>query len=182
MDQKSRYQEYSIEAERTDKILDCLNRIRWEQDPTLAYRFSCAHGICGSDAMVINGRIALACQSLIGDYKTSNNFVIEPLPLFTVVKDPQAYLSYSDHAVEFYKFFIDGVFKSFTIFIVSLIGAGQILVGIFLLRKGKLFLLGILGGIIFLIAIAPLGIGSAFPSTLLMALSLILLYRRYKKV
>jgi hypothetical protein len=90
-------------------------------------------------------------------------------------------LDYREHAVDFYKFFIDGVFHSFTIFMVSLIGTGQILVGIFLLRKGKLFLLGILGGIIFLIAIAPLGIGSAFPSTLLMAISLVLLYKRYKK-
>jgi len=87
VDQKSRYQEYTLEAERTDKILDCLNRIRWEQDPTLAYRFSCAHGICGSDALVINGRVELACQKLIGDFKTGNNFVIEPLPLFKVVKD-----------------------------------------------------------------------------------------------
>jgi hypothetical protein len=101
--------------------------------------------------------------------------------IFMVNKDPQAYLSYRDHAVEFYKFFIDGIFHSFTIFIVSLIGAGQILVGIFLLRKGKLFFFGILGGIIFLLAIAPLGIGSAFPSTLLMAISLVLVYRRYQK-
>jgi hypothetical protein len=101
--------------------------------------------------------------------------------IFMVIRNPYAYLSYRDHAVEFYKFFIDGVFSSFTIFIVSLIGAGQILVGFFLLRKGKLFLLGILGGIVFLIAIAPLGIGSAFPSTLLMALSLMILYIRYKK-
>jgi hypothetical protein len=101
--------------------------------------------------------------------------------IYTVVKDPQAYMGYRDHAVDFYKFFIDGVFRSFTIFIVSLIGTGQILVGIFLLRKGKLFLLGILGGIIFLVSIAPLGIGSAFPSTLLMAFSLVLLYIRYKK-
>jgi hypothetical protein len=101
--------------------------------------------------------------------------------IFMVNKNPQAYLNYSEHAVEFYKFFIDGVFHSFTIFIVSLIGAGQILVGVFLLRKGKLFLLGILGGIIFLVAIAPLGIGSAFPSTLLMAISLIVLYKRYQK-
>ena len=101
--------------------------------------------------------------------------------VFTVIKDPQAYLGYRDHAVDFYKFFIDGVFNSFTIFIVSLIGAGQILVGIFLLRKGKLFLLGILGGIIFLVAIAPLGIGSAFPSTLLMAISLVLLHKRHKQ-
>ena len=48
VDQKPRYQEYEIDAEPTDKILDCLNKIRWEQDPTLAYRYSCAHGICGS--------------------------------------------------------------------------------------------------------------------------------------
>ena len=102
--------------------------------------------------------------------------------IFTVVKDPQAYLGYRDNAVDFYKFFIDGVFSSFTIFIVSLIGTGQILVGIFLFRKRKLFLLGILGGIIFLVAIAPLGIGSAFPSTLLMVISLVLLYIQYKNV
>jgi hypothetical protein len=102
--------------------------------------------------------------------------------IFMVIKDPQVYLGYRDHAAEFYKFFLDGVFNSATIFIVCLIGAGQILVGIFLLRKGKLFLMGILGGIIFLVAIAPLGIGSAFPSTLLMALSLVLLHSRYKKV
>jgi succinate dehydrogenase iron-sulfur subunit len=87
VDEKGRYQEYTLEAERTDKILDCLNRIRAEQDPTLAYRFSCAHGICGSDALLINGRIELACQKLVGDFKTGNNFVIEPLPLFKVVKD-----------------------------------------------------------------------------------------------
>lgn len=101
--------------------------------------------------------------------------------IFMVNKDPQVYLSYRDNAVEFYKFFIDGVFNSFTTFIVSLIGAAQILVGIFLFLKKKLFLFGILGGIVFLVAIAPLGIGSAFPSTLLMAVSLVLLHIRYKK-
>ncbi len=87
VDKEARYQEYTIEAEPTDKILDCLNRIRWEQDPTLSYRFSCAHGICGSDSMMINGRIELACQKLVRDFKTANNFVIEPLPLFRVIKD-----------------------------------------------------------------------------------------------
>jgi succinate dehydrogenase / fumarate reductase iron-sulfur subunit len=86
-DKEAGYQEYTVEAEPTDKILDCLNKIRWEQDPTLTYRHSCAHGICGSDAMLINGRIELACQKLVRDYKTANNFVIEPLPLFRVIKD-----------------------------------------------------------------------------------------------
>lgn len=87
MNESAHYQKYVVEAEPTDKILDCLNKIRWEQDPTLSYRFSCAHGICGSDAMVINGRIELACQRLIRDFKTGGNFVIEPLPLLRVIKD-----------------------------------------------------------------------------------------------
>ena len=81
------YQTYLVDAEPTEKVLDCLNKIRWEQDASLAFRASCAHGICGSDAMMINGHIALACQKLIRDFKTGNNFVIEPLPLFEVVKD-----------------------------------------------------------------------------------------------
>ena len=87
VDQKPCYQEYVVDAEPTDKILDCLNKIRWEQDATLAFRSSCAHGICGSDALMINGRIELACQKLVRDFKSGNNFVIEPLPLFDVIKD-----------------------------------------------------------------------------------------------
>lgn len=87
VDKQPRYQEYAIDVESTDKILDCLNRIRWELDPSLVYRASCSHGICGSDAMVINGHVGLACQKLVRDYKTANNFVIEPLPLFNVIKD-----------------------------------------------------------------------------------------------
>ena len=87
VDKEPSYQEYTIDAEPTDKILDCLNKIRWEQDSTLSYRYSCAHGICGSDAVMINGRIELACQKLVRDFKTANNFVIEPLPLFKVIKD-----------------------------------------------------------------------------------------------
>ena len=86
-DGKSRYQEYQVDAEPTDKIVDCLNKIRWEQDPTLAFRASCVHGICGSCAMVINGNVELACQKLVRDFKTANNFVIEPLPVFEVIKD-----------------------------------------------------------------------------------------------
>ncbi len=84
---KPRYQSFTVEAEPTDKILDCLNKIRWDQDASLAFRASCAHGICGSDAMMINGDIGLACQKLVKDYKTGGHFVIEPLPLFEVVKD-----------------------------------------------------------------------------------------------
>ena len=85
-DKEPRYQEYLVETEPTDKILDCLNRIRWEQDASLTYRMSCAHGVCGSDAMRINGICALACQRLIKDY-TNAPILIEPLPQFPVLKD-----------------------------------------------------------------------------------------------
>jgi succinate dehydrogenase / fumarate reductase iron-sulfur subunit len=85
-DKNPRYQEYQLETEPTDKILDCLNRIRWEQDSSLTYRMSCAHGVCGSDAMRINGICALACQRLIKDYST-DPLLIEPLPQFPVLKD-----------------------------------------------------------------------------------------------
>ena len=101
--------------------------------------------------------------------------------IYTGISDPQAYVDYGSSAIGLYKKFIYGVFSSYTSLIVSLIALGQILVGIFLLMKRTLFLLGILGGIIFLVAISPLGIGSGFPATLLMAFSLVLLYVRYKK-
>jgi succinate dehydrogenase / fumarate reductase iron-sulfur subunit len=87
VDQAPRFQNYLVEAAPTDRILDCLNRISWEQDGTIAYRMSCAHGVCGSDALKINGRCALACQKLVKDYGEREEIVLEPLPGFKVLKD-----------------------------------------------------------------------------------------------
>lgn len=102
--------------------------------------------------------------------------------IYTGLSEPQVYVEiYGETAVGFYKTIINGIFDSFTSFIVCLIAAAQILAGIFLLQKKRLFVLGIAGGIIFLLAITPLGVGSAFPSTLFMAFSLGLLYFRIKK-
>lgn len=86
VDSKPRYQDYTIIANPTDRILDCLNRIKWEQDGTLSYRMSCGHGVCGSDAMKINGRCALACQKLVKDYE-GKEVILEPLPSYKVLKD-----------------------------------------------------------------------------------------------
>ncbi len=86
-DEKPYYQTYDIQANPADRILDCLNRIRWEQDPTLSFRMSCGHGVCGSDGMRINGTSALACQKLIKDFKENEEILIEPLQVFRVVKD-----------------------------------------------------------------------------------------------
>ena len=53
----------------TDRLLDALHEVKWHHDGTLALRRSCAHGICGSDAMLINGRNALACKVLVQDVR-----------------------------------------------------------------------------------------------------------------
>jgi succinate dehydrogenase / fumarate reductase, iron-sulfur subunit len=84
-DKRPRYQEFQVELESTDRVLDGLNEIKWRQDGTLTYRRSCAHGVCGSDAMRINGRNRLACKLLIKDLPT--HITIEPMLGFTIIKD-----------------------------------------------------------------------------------------------
>ena len=86
VEREPHYQTYRVSARPTDRILDCLNRIKWELDGTLGYRMSCGHGVCGSDAMKINGRCALACQKLAKDYE-GTEVVLEPLPSFQNQKD-----------------------------------------------------------------------------------------------
>jgi succinate dehydrogenase / fumarate reductase, iron-sulfur subunit len=86
LDAAPHYQDYVITAQPQERILDCLNRIKWELDGTLSYRMSCGHGVCGSDGMKINGRCALACQKLVKDYLGAE-VVLEPLPQFPVLKD-----------------------------------------------------------------------------------------------
>ena len=84
-DKKPDYQRFEVDADPMDRLLDCLNRIRWEQDPTLSYRWSCGHGICGSDGMRINGVAGLPCQKLAKDFK--EEILLEPLQVFPVIKD-----------------------------------------------------------------------------------------------
>jgi len=84
-DKEPYYQTFEVEADPMDRLLDCLNRIRWEQDSTLSFRMSCGHGVCGSDGMRINGICGLACQKLVRSFK--EEVLIEPLPVFNVVKD-----------------------------------------------------------------------------------------------
>nr|WP_225895412.1 succinate dehydrogenase/fumarate reductase iron-sulfur subunit [Dendronalium phyllosphericum] len=94
-------QTYLIEVESGNTILDCLNRIKWEQDGTLAFRKNCRNTICGSCAMRINGRSALACKENVGselarlqqipalENKTNSipEITIAPLGNMPVIKD-----------------------------------------------------------------------------------------------
>jgi succinate dehydrogenase / fumarate reductase iron-sulfur subunit len=84
-DLESWWGEYTIEAEPTDRLLDALNYIKWYIDGTLTYRRSCAHGVCGSDAMCINHSNALACKFLLKNL--GSRITVEPLPAFPVIKD-----------------------------------------------------------------------------------------------
>jgi len=86
-DKEPHYDIFAVEAEPNDRILDCLNKIRWQQDSTLSFRMSCAHGICGSDGLTINSQSALACQKLVKDYDFAKEILVEPLKYFRVVKD-----------------------------------------------------------------------------------------------
>lgn len=84
-DQKAHFEEYQVDVEGTDRVLDALNHVKWHHDGTLTYRRSCAHGICGSDAMRINGRNRLACKVLMKDL--GKRVTIEPLIGFKIEKD-----------------------------------------------------------------------------------------------
>jgi succinate dehydrogenase iron-sulfur subunit len=84
-DQKSWWGEYKFEADPTDRLLDALNHVKWYVDGTLTYRRSCAHGVCGSDAMLINGRNGLACKLLLKNL--GSKITVEPLPSYRVIKD-----------------------------------------------------------------------------------------------
>ena len=84
-DERPHWESYVVEAEPTDRVLDLLNRIKDEQDGTLGLRRSCAHGICGSDAMLINNVNRLACKVLVKDLRPPIR--IAPLLGLTVQKD-----------------------------------------------------------------------------------------------
>lgn len=84
-DQAPWWGDYEVEGEPGERILDLLHKVKWYQDGTLTLRRSCAHGICGSDAMRINGRNRLACKVLVRDL--TQPIVVEPLLGLPVIKD-----------------------------------------------------------------------------------------------
>jgi succinate dehydrogenase / fumarate reductase, iron-sulfur subunit len=77
--------DYEADVEPTERVLDALHYIKWYKDSSLALRRSCAHGICGSDAMIINGVNMLACKVMIRDLKQP--IVIEPIRGLPVIRD-----------------------------------------------------------------------------------------------
>ncbi|MFH8488187.1 succinate dehydrogenase iron-sulfur subunit [Streptomyces longisporoflavus] len=81
------WEDFEIEIDPKERVLDALHKIKWDMDGSLTFRRSCAHGICGSDAMRINGRNRLACKTLIKDINPSKPISVEPIKGLTVLKD-----------------------------------------------------------------------------------------------
>ena len=109
-DEEPYWQSFDVEMFSTNRILDALHTIKWEQDGSLSFRRSCAHGICGSDAMRINGRNRLACKTLIKDLDISKPVTVEAIkglplekdlivdmePFFEAYREVQPFLEASD--------------------------------------------------------------------------------------
>jgi len=84
-DTRGHYETYKIEADPNDRVLDVLEHIKGKSDGSLSFRRSCAHGVCGSDAMRINGSNHLACKTLVRD--VGDKITDEPILGLKVIKD-----------------------------------------------------------------------------------------------
>ncbi len=85
--EEAKWESYQVTAEPTDRVLDALHKVKWDLDGSLTFRRSCAHGVCGSDAMRINGKNRLACKTLIKDVNPSQPITVEPIKGLPVLKD-----------------------------------------------------------------------------------------------
>ncbi len=87
-DAKPYEQEFQLRLDETDKVtvLDALFRIQQTQDKTLSFRYSCRLAMCGSCALVINGKEGLACKTLVKALG-SPDISLKPLSHIPIVKD-----------------------------------------------------------------------------------------------
>jgi len=86
-DKEAYFQTYQVELRRPGYLLlDALNQIKWEQDPTFTYRRSCREGVCGSDGINVNGVNMLSCMTKVDDLN-SDHLIIQPLPGMNVMRD-----------------------------------------------------------------------------------------------
>jgi hypothetical protein len=102
--------------------------------------------------------------------------------LFTAITHPTLYLEFGELTPsEFYRSIILGPFSTHPQGYVVFIAIIQLFIGVFISYKEKIMKVAMISGIVFLVAISPLGFGAAFPSTLILASALvILMFKRIK--
>ena len=84
-DQEPKLQKFTVPCVNEWCVLDALNYLKDNLDPTLAYRWSCHMQVCGSCGMMINGEPKLACKAMLRDY--SGVIRVEPLSHFPIERD-----------------------------------------------------------------------------------------------
>jgi fumarate reductase iron-sulfur subunit len=80
-------QEFEVPRQESQSVLDVVTHIQRVLDPTLAYRFSCRVGMCGSCAMHVNGRARWTCRTHVDKVVVGDRLEIRPLPNLPVVRD-----------------------------------------------------------------------------------------------
>jgi len=82
-----RFQTFRVTRSANQTVLDVVTNIQREQDPTLAYRFACRVGMCGSCAMVVNGRPRWTCRTHVAEVAGEDRLEIAPLAHLPIVRD-----------------------------------------------------------------------------------------------
>ncbi len=85
VDEVPKTQSYEIPVQPDWKVLDALNFIKDNVDPTLSHRWSCRMAVCGSWGMMVNGEPKLTCKDALSDY--GDTVEVSPLSNFPVIRD-----------------------------------------------------------------------------------------------
>ena len=80
-------QHFDVPAHANQTVLDVVTHIQRELDPTLAYRFACRVGMCGSCAMVVNGRARWTCRTHVKKVAADGALELRPLANLPVIRD-----------------------------------------------------------------------------------------------
>ena len=82
-----RLERYEVPARANQTVLDVVTHIQRELDPSLAYRFACRVGMCGSCAMVVNGRARWTCRTHVKKVARDGELELRPLANLPVIRD-----------------------------------------------------------------------------------------------
>jgi fumarate reductase iron-sulfur subunit len=85
--QDGRYQTYKVPLGQNQTVLDVVTWVQRHADPSLAYRFACRVGVCGSCAMTVNGRPRWTCRTHVSKVVEDGRLEIGPLANLPVIKD-----------------------------------------------------------------------------------------------
>ncbi len=81
------YQTYEVELRENQTVLDIVTEVQRQHEPSLAYRFACRVGVCGSCAMTVNGVPRWTCRTHVNQVTKNNSLTIGPLRNLPVIKD-----------------------------------------------------------------------------------------------